>query len=89
MVRDNLIRKQIINVRNSDTKEKYAWLVFIICPCWDGPMNKLSPALSGLKLVLQMNMQNQTERHFSNILSQNKISSAGGVEEVAQLFPYT
>lgn len=52
-------------------------------------MNKLSPALSGLKLVLQKNTQNQTERHFSNILSQNKISSAGEVEGVAQLFPYT
>ena len=43
----------------------------------------------GLKLVLQKKRQNQTERHFSNILSKNQISSAGGVEGVALPFPYT
>lgn len=50
-------------------------------------MNRLS-SLSGLKLALQKKTQHQTDRHFSNILSKNKISSAGGAEGVALPFPY-
>lgn len=45
-------------------------------------------SLSGLKLALQKKTQHQTDRHFSNILSKNKISSAGGAEGVALPFPY-